>query len=91
MPTNVSAFLKLWTQSDQASERRLQKFLLMGLDKIVQEQSDVLSKLSVGPSASGPVVRWKEEWGYPTQISATLATVLPVKHKVHKMAVSFSA
>jgi len=72
MPTNVSDFLKLWTQSDQASERRLQKFLLMGLDKIVQEQSDVLSQLSVGPSASGPVVRWMEEWGYPTQISATL-------------------
>ncbi len=57
MPANVSDFLKLWTQSDQVSERRLQKFLLMGLDKIVQEQSDVLSKLSIGPSASGPVVR----------------------------------
>ncbi len=72
MPTNVSDFLKLWTQSDQVSERRLQKFLLMGLDKVVQEQSDVLSKLSVGPPASGPVVRWMEEWGYPSQISATL-------------------
>ncbi len=57
MPANVSDFLKLWTQSDQVSEQRLQKILLMGLDKIVQEQSDVLSKLSIGPSASGPVVR----------------------------------
>jgi hypothetical protein len=72
MSAGVSDFLKLWTQSDQTSERRLQKFLLMGLDKIVQQQSDVLSKIKVGPPASGPVVRWMEEWGYPSRITATL-------------------
>lgn len=72
MQADVSDFLKLWTQSDQISERRLQKFLLMGLDKIVQEQSDVLSKIAVGPPASGPVVRWMEEWGYPSKITGTL-------------------
>ena len=72
MAADVSDFLKLWTQSDQASERMLQKFLLVGLDKIVQGQSDALSKIGIGPPASGPVIRWMEEWGYPSQISATL-------------------
>lgn len=73
MAGNVSDFMKLWTQSDQASERRLQKFLLVGLDKVVQGQSDVLSKIPVGTAATGPVVRWMEEWGYPSQVTATLA------------------
>jgi hypothetical protein len=72
MAADVSDFLKLWTQSDQTSERMLQKFLLVGLDKIVQGQSDSLSKIGIGPPASGPVVRWMEEWGYPSQISAVL-------------------
>ena len=72
MAADVSDFLKLWTQSDQTSERMLQKFLLVGLDKIVQGQSDSLSKIGIGPPASGPVIRWMEEWGYPSQISAVL-------------------
>jgi len=72
MAGNVSDFMKLWTQGDQESERKLQKFLLVGLDKVVQGQSDVLSKIGVGPPATGPVVRWMEEWGYPSQITATL-------------------
>jgi Family of unknown function (DUF5309) len=72
MAADVSDFLKLWTQSDQKSERMLQKFLLVGLDKIVQGQSDSLSKIGIGPPASGPVIRWMEEWGYPSQITAVL-------------------
>lgn len=72
MAGNVSDFMKLWTQGDQESERKLQKFLLVGLDKVVQGQSDVLSKIGVGTPATGPVVRWMEEWGYPSQITATL-------------------
>ena len=72
MPSDVSDFMKLWTQSDVESERKLQKFLLMGLDKVVQSQSDVLSKISVGPPAAGPVVRWMEEWGYPSSVTAEL-------------------
>ena len=70
MAGNVSDFMKLWTQSDQASERRLQKFLLVGLDKVVQGQSDVLSKIPIGTAATGPVVRWMEEWGYPSQVTS---------------------
>lgn len=68
----IDDFLKLWTQSDIASERKLQKILLAGLDKVVQAQSDVLSKIPVGPPVAGPVVRWVEEWGYPSQITAKL-------------------
>lgn len=72
MAGNVFDFLKLWTQSDQESERKIQKILLEGLDKVVQGQSDVLSKIKVGQSVATPVVRWMEEWGYPSQITARL-------------------
>ncbi len=72
MPSDVFDFMKLWTQSDQEAERKLQKFLLEGLDKVVQGQSDALSKVPLGPNVSSPVVRWMEEWGYPSQITATL-------------------
>jgi len=72
MAGNVDDFMKLWTQSDQESERKLQKFLLMGLDKVVQGQSDVLAKISVGQPVASPVVRWMEEWGYPSQLTAAL-------------------
>ena len=73
MAGDVGDFMKLWTQSDADSERKLQKLLLAGLDKVVQEQSDVLAQIKVGSSVSSPVVRWMEEWGYPSQITATLA------------------
>jgi hypothetical protein len=73
MAGDVSDFMKLWTQGDQASERLLQKFLLLGLDKVVQGQSDVLSKMTVGKPVSSPVVRWLEEWGYPSQVTAQLS------------------
>jgi len=72
MPSDVFDFMKLWTQSDQDAERKLQKFLLEGLDKVVQGQSDALSKVPLGPNVSSPVVRWMEEWGYPSQITAEL-------------------
>ncbi len=72
MAGNVGDFMKLWTQGDIDSERKLQRLLLAGLDKVVQEQSDVLAQIKVGPSVASPVVRWMEEWGYPSQIAATL-------------------
>ncbi len=72
MAGNVSDLMKLWTQSDVNSERLIQRFLLSGLDKVVQGQSDVLSKIKVGTSVSTPVVRWLEEWAYPSQITARL-------------------
>ncbi len=68
----VDDFLKLWTQSDQESERRLQKILLTGLDRVVQGHSDALAKIPVGAPVAGPVVRWLEEWGYPSQLKASL-------------------
>lgn len=73
MAGNVIDFMKLWTQSDIESERKLKKFLLMGLDKVVQGQSDVLARIPVGPSVSSPFVRWMEEWGYPSQVVGQLA------------------
>jgi len=73
MAGNVMDFMKLWTQGDQASEQKLQKFLREGLDKIVMARSDVLAKLKVGPAAASPVVRWMEEWGYPGNITALLS------------------
>jgi len=73
MAGNVSDFMKLWTQGDIESERLLQKILRGGLDTVVQEESDVLSKIKVGEPVAGPVVRWMEEWGYPSRITAKLA------------------
>lgn len=72
MAGNVSDFLKLWTQGDAESERLLQKILRGGLDTIVQQESDVLAKIRIGPQVAGPVVRWLEEWGYPSRITAQL-------------------
>jgi hypothetical protein len=72
MAGNVSDFMKLWTQGDIESERLLQKTLRAGLDKVVQEESDVLSKIKIGDPVAGPVVRWLEEWGYPSRITASL-------------------
>lgn len=72
MAGTVNDFMKLWTQSDPESERKLAKILLRGLDTVVQEQSDLLSKIKIGPPAASPVVRWLEEWGYPSQITAQL-------------------
>ncbi len=72
MAGNVDQIMKLWTQNDPESERKLKKILLDGLDKVVQEQSDVLSKIKVAKPVATPVVRWLEEWGYPSQIKALL-------------------
>jgi len=72
MAGDVFDFMKLWTQGDQESERKIQKILLEGLDKVVQGQSDVLAKIKVGSPVATPVVRWMEEWGYPAQVTAQL-------------------
>ena len=71
---NTDAFLQLWNQSDQVSERKLQKHLLNGLDVIVQNESDTLKKMRVGEPISTPVVRWMEEWAYPSVITGQLST-----------------
>ncbi len=64
--------MNIWTQSDPDPERKIKSFLLNGVDRVVQDHSDVLSKLSLGDPISAPVVRWMEEWGYPSQIMAQL-------------------
>ena len=71
--SDLQQILQLWNQSDQESERKLQKFLLAGLDEVVQAQSDVLTKIKVGEPAATPVVRWMEEWGYPSAITGQLS------------------
>ena len=65
-------FMKIWTQGDQESEFKMKTVLLDGLDSVVQAQSDVLSKIKLDRSVATPVVRWMEEWGYPSTITARL-------------------
>ncbi|MFC1836640.1 DUF5309 family protein [Thermodesulfobacteriota bacterium] len=72
MAGDVGNLMKIWTQSDREAERKIKKILLDGLDLVVQGQSDVLSKIKIGPQVATPVVRWLEEWGYPSQITAKL-------------------
>ncbi|MEW6350880.1 MAG: DUF4272 domain-containing protein [Thermodesulfobacteriota bacterium] len=65
-------FMRLWTQSDSQMERIMGMSLLDSLDTAVQAKSNVLSRLSRGRPASGPVVRWLEEWAYPAAVTARL-------------------
>lgn len=65
-------FMKIWTQGDQDSELKMKTVLLDGLDSVVQAQSDVLSRIEVDRPIAGPVVRWMEEWGYPSTLTAQL-------------------
>jgi len=73
MSDSLSDFVKLWTQGDQESELKMKNVLLDGLDSVVQAQSDVLSKMRVEEPAASPVVRWMEEWGYPSRVTARLS------------------
>jgi hypothetical protein len=72
MDEPVSDFMKIWTQGDMVSERKFKTVLLDGLDAVVQAQSDVLARIKVHEPAAGPVIRWMEEWGYPSTITAKL-------------------
>jgi hypothetical protein len=62
--------MKIWTQGDQESERKMKTVLLDGLDAVVQAPADLLSKLRVDRPTANPVVRWMEEWGYPSRPTA---------------------
>jgi len=70
----VIDFMKLWTQSGQEAERKMVKHLEAGLDRVIQTEDDTLRRLTVGGAISNPVVRWMEEWGYPTKITGSLST-----------------
>ena len=63
-------FMKIWTQGDQESERKMKSVLLDGLDSVVQAESDVLSRIRADRPTFSPVVRWLEEWGYPSRVTA---------------------
>lgn len=67
-------FLNLWEQSGEAAQLKIKKFLQAGLDKKIEVAGDTLSKLAVGPEVSNQLVRWMEEWQYPTQITAQLSS-----------------
>ena len=71
----MDEFLELWNQDGQEAERKLNKYLLGGLDEIVQAGSDFLAALTVAEDISNPVARWFEEWAYPTRITAQLSGV----------------
>lgn len=72
MDETASDFMKIWTQNDPGSEFKMKTVLLDGLDAVVQAESDVLSRIEVDRPITGPVVRWMEEWGYPSAITAQL-------------------
>lgn len=65
-------FMIIWTQGDQESEFKMRTVLLDGLDSVVQAHGDVLSKIELDRSIATPVVRWMEEWGYPSSITGRL-------------------
>jgi hypothetical protein len=69
----VFDFMHIWTQGDQESEHKMKTVLLDSLDALVQAESDVLARLKVGRPVASPVVRWLEEWGYPSQVTGQLS------------------
>jgi len=72
MSETMLDFMKIWTQHDRASELTMKAMLLYGLDTVISEDSDALSRIRVDPPATNPLVRWMEEWGYPSRLTATL-------------------
>jgi hypothetical protein len=72
MPSEDFDFMKIWTQGDLDSERKMAIALLGGLDAVVQAQSDALARIKVDEPVAGQVIRWMEEWAYPSTISAQL-------------------
>lgn len=72
MPPEALDFMRIWTQADLDSERKMKACLLDGIDAVVQAQSDALAKIKVDEPVAGPVIRWTEEWAYPSAISAQL-------------------
>ena len=73
MTESTVDLMKIWTQHDQLSELAMKGMLLCGLDAVVGEESDVLSKIKVDRPATSPVVRWLEEWEHPCHLTAQLA------------------
>ena len=72
MGTSAFDFMNIWTQSDMESEMKMKKVLLDGFDAVVQADCDILSMIEVGDPISAPVVRWMEQWEYPSTLTARL-------------------
>jgi hypothetical protein len=70
----ASDFAKLWTQYDQTSERLLKKILHQNMTQRRRAASNIIKKMKKGKTLDGPVMRWVEEEGYPTEVTAQLAT-----------------
>jgi hypothetical protein len=73
MSENTFDLMKIWTQGDPESERAMKGMLLHGLDSVVGAGGDVLSKIKVDRPAFNPLVRWMEEQGYPSRVTAQLS------------------
>ena len=84
-------FMKIWTQGDEESELKMRTVLLEGLDFLVQARSDVLSKIEVDRFTAGPVVRWMEEQGYPSAVTARLIrNIIPFDSYLFDLPVNIS-
>jgi len=73
MAENTVDLMKIWTQHDRLSDLTMKGMLLYGLDAVVSADSDVLSRIRVDRPATSPVVHWREESGYPSQVTAQLS------------------
>jgi hypothetical protein len=73
MAEDRNDFMKIWTQDDPASQRKIRDVILGGLDRVVQADSDVLSRIRVEEPIASPVARWMEEWGYPSRITGQVS------------------
>ena len=67
-------FFKMWTQSGQDAERKMQKLLLTGLDTVMEESSTLASRIKREGLVANPRVRWMEEVQYGQAVTAQLAT-----------------
>jgi hypothetical protein len=65
-------FMNIWTQSDADSELKMKKVLLDGFDAVVQADGDLLSMIEIEDPISTPVIRWMEQWEYPSTLTARL-------------------
>lgn len=81
--------MELWNLSDQASERKMKKFLETGLDTRIMAMSKILGRIPKGPETSNPVIRWYEENAYVHKLTATLtATTLAISGYLQGAAVT---
>jgi hypothetical protein len=92
MTPDTFDFMKIWTQGDRDSELKMKTALLDGLDAVAQAESDALARIKADEPVAGPVIRWMEEWGYPSSVNAQLngATMIFAGHLFGKAVTSES-